>query len=183
MPMCHTLWLSPLKSPKAKTGPQTWLLLIVPTTQCLSPHPQAQQDPLCRLTWSPLICLWTLQLSTQCHVHLVCWWSCTLILRVRHRRHPPSWSHEIVCISCLLFKRHADIYPHAARMHTEGSHLPSGRFTHSHAHTHTPNFLKPTLYVPAEMQGFQGICLPKGVVLDFIIQICYSYASGQLAVF
>lgn len=50
------------------------------------------------------------------------------------------------------------------------------------AQTHT-SFPETHPYVPAEMQGFKRIWLPRGMVLDFIIQICYSSASGQFVVY
>lgn len=77
------------------------------------------------------------------------------------------------------------MYPPTAgsQTHTRKPPISPRGDMHTDTHARIPNFPKPSPYVPAEMQGFKGICLPKGAVLDFIIQICYSCALGQFTVY
>lgn len=97
----------------------------------------------------------------------------------RHR--PSSWPQELICISRLLFQLHAQYVATYSEHAFAHASLPSA-LRETDAQTHT-SFPKTHPCVPAEMQGFKRIWLPRGMVLDFIIQICYSGASGQFVVY
>lgn len=98
-----------------------------------------------------------------------------------NRRRPSGWPQELICISRLLFQLHAQYVATYGEHAFAHASLPSAP-RETDAQTHT-SFPKTHPCVPAEMQGFKRIWLPRGMVLDFIIQICYSGASGQFVVY
>lgn len=109
-----------------------------------------------------------------------------------HRRRPSSWSHELISISRLLFKRHPDaLCSHlrqSRRTHTRASYPQALRgtalTTRTHTHTvHTPNFLKPTPTCLLRFKDLREFACQGGIVLDFIIQTCYSNALGQFVAY
>lgn len=65
------------------------------------------------------------------------------------------------------------------------THQPSGSYTHTHACTgaRTPNFLKPTPTCLLRCKDLREFACQGGIVLDFIIQICYSNALGQFVAY
>lgn len=149
MPACHALHLSPIKSPKWRSGPLTWLLLIPPRAPrppssagpSLSPHTRPSELVLhtCEHGSSALPALRASLVSSKALQ------SSTSKLHVRHTCRLPSWSHEPLCISCLLFKQHVTTY-------SESTHarLPW-------RYTHIPHFQKAHPYGRAEMQRFKGL--------------------------
>lgn len=141
VPACHALYLSPIKSPKWRSGPPTWLLLIPPS----APRPPASAGPsLSTHTRPSELVLHTCEHGSSAlpvlRASLVSGktlQNSTSELRVRHTRRPPSWSHEPLCISCPLFKRHVTTYSDSAH-----ARLPR-------RYTHIPHFPKPT---PTDVQ-------------------------------